>query len=78
MAKQYEKIDEAAGVGYTWSQSESLAELEDPERIAEIKQKHERALKAHGAFKAGPRLYQIFEAVLADEDDSEPCLICHL
>jgi len=77
-AKEYEKIDESLGVRYTWSQSESLAELADPRRIVEIKEKHERALKVEGSFKAGQKLYQIFGSVLDEEDDSEPCLICHL
>ena len=53
-------------------------ELAEPERVSEIKQKHEQAMKAQGAFKAGQKLYQIFESVLADEDDTDPCTICHL
>jgi 3'-phosphoadenosine 5'-phosphosulfate sulfotransferase (PAPS reductase)/FAD synthetase len=77
-AKEYEKINESAGIRYTWNQRESLVELAEPERVSEIKQKHEQAMKAQGAFKAGQKLYQIFESVLADEDDTDPCTICHL
>lgn len=77
-AKAYEKIDEAAGIRYTWSQSEGLTELAQQERIQEIKQKHERALKVQARAKQGQKLYQILGTVLDDEDDSEPCLICNL
>src|ERR1044072_6725471 len=43
-AKEYEKVDEERGVRFTWSHSESLEELAAPERIKEIKRKHEQAL----------------------------------
>jgi 3'-phosphoadenosine 5'-phosphosulfate sulfotransferase (PAPS reductase)/FAD synthetase len=76
-AKAYEKIDEAAGVRYTWSQSESLSELERPARIAEIKRKH-AAAAASVAQPSGQKLYQIFEAALNEDDDAETCFICHL
>lgn len=77
IAKSYEKIDESTGVRYTWNQSESLEELAQPERLAEIERKHEAAMRQA---KPAPsqRLYQIFGATLDDEDDTEPCLICQL
>jgi 3'-phosphoadenosine 5'-phosphosulfate sulfotransferase (PAPS reductase)/FAD synthetase len=74
LAKGYEKVDAASGVRYTWSQSESLEELEQPERIAEIKRKHEQNQKS--VSNAGQRLYQILGAALDEDDDSEPCMIC--
>jgi len=77
-AKQYEKIDESSGIRYTWSQTESLGELAKPERLQEIKQKHDRALKSETQASPGQKLYQIFGTVLDDEDDQEPCLICQL
>jgi hypothetical protein len=77
-AKQYEKVDESSGVRYTWSERESLEELEKPERIAEIKRKQAEAIKAETKANRGQKLYQILGSVLNDEDDSEPCLICHL
>lgn len=77
-AKAYEKIDEASGVRYTWSQSESLAELELPERVAEIKRKQAEALKAEASIRPGAKLYQILGEALNSDDDTEPCLICHL
>ncbi|HEY2933108.1 MAG TPA: phosphoadenosine phosphosulfate reductase family protein [Acidobacteriota bacterium] len=76
-AKAYEKIDPSRGVKYTWNERESLEELAMPDRIAEIKKRHETNLDAASP-QPGQRLYQIFGAALDDEDDSEPCLICHL
>lgn len=77
-AKAYEKIDESTGLRYTWSERESLDELEKPDRIADIKHKHAEALKTQSKTNRGQKLYQILGTVLDDEDDSEPCLICHL
>jgi 3'-phosphoadenosine 5'-phosphosulfate sulfotransferase (PAPS reductase)/FAD synthetase len=77
-AKAYEKVDPVTGARYTWSQSESLQELAEPERVAEIKAKHERALSKNTAAVPGQKLIQIFAAALDDDDDTEPCLICNL
>jgi 3'-phosphoadenosine 5'-phosphosulfate sulfotransferase (PAPS reductase)/FAD synthetase len=77
-AKAYEKIDEVSGVRYTWSQSESLAELELPARTEEIKQKQALAMQNEAKQNRGQKLYQILGAALDDEDDTEPCLICQL
>lgn len=77
-AKKYETIKEEEGVKYTWSERESLTELADPERVAEIKRKYEQDKEKLHRAAPGQRLYQIMEAALDDEDDSEPCLICHL
>ncbi|HWW75354.1 MAG TPA: phosphoadenosine phosphosulfate reductase family protein, partial [Pyrinomonadaceae bacterium] len=76
-AKKYEKIDEERGVRYTWSQGESLEELARPERVAEIKRKQEQAVKKKAKAHPGKKLYQIFNETLEDEDDTEPCTICH-
>ncbi|HEX3557906.1 MAG TPA: phosphoadenosine phosphosulfate reductase family protein [Pyrinomonadaceae bacterium] len=75
-AKQYEKFDEDRGVRYTWSNNESLAELADPVRIADIKRKQEQAVSKKKKAQPGQKLYQIFNATLDDEDDTEPCTIC--
>ena len=40
-AKAYEKDAVAHGSPFTWSQGESLEELEQPERIAQIRADHE-------------------------------------
>src|SRR5262245_29115957 len=44
-AKEYEKIDEEAGERYTWNQKESLEELSRPDRVQEIKERHEREIE---------------------------------
>ncbi len=74
-AKKYEKI--AGDLRYTWSERESLEELSSPERVSEIKKKLEIDI-AKEKRNSGQRLYQILEAVHNDEDDREPCFICHL
>ncbi len=78
LAKQYEKIDEANGIRYTWNERESLAELSQPARVAEIKRKHATEMETERRASGGQRLYQILGTVLDDEDDDQPCLVCHL
>lgn len=77
-AKSYEKVDETRGTVYTWSQGESLADLENPERIAEIKAHQEKALKRKKKSRPNRPLHEIFSEVLDDEDDSMACNICHI
>jgi hypothetical protein len=77
-AKEYEKDGPPGEPGFTWAQDESLDELEDPERIAEIKKQHEEALKKQEASQANKRLIEIFEEALDEDDDSTGCLACHL
>jgi hypothetical protein len=78
LAKRYEKIDEEKGIRYTWSQSESLSELERPERVADIKRKQEDALRSARRRAPSEKLFQIFSDALDEEDDTEPCMICNL
>lgn len=79
-AKQYEKTEVDLVTGetkrYTWSQSESLDELEQPKRVANIKDAHAEAMARQR--KRPVRLLEMFEEVLDDEDDTEPCMICNL
>ena len=77
-AKRYEKFDQEKGVRYTWSQTESLEELESPGRLEEIKLRHEKALAGKQLEQKGSKLFQIFSETLDEEDDSEPCLVCSL
>ena len=92
LAKKYEKSNPNSKTGelFTWCQSESLEELSKPERIAEIKANTEKAIEDKKKAIADQRmtkpnqsLMQIFNQaeilteVLDDEDDEEPCLICH-
>ncbi len=77
-AKTYEKFDEATGKQYTWSQSESLIQLEQPERLAQIKAAHAKALAVEQTRRKSTRLSEIFEDALDEEDDTAPCMICNL
>lgn len=74
-AKTYEKIDPDTGKRYTWSERESLDELERPERIAEIKAKAEAA---QGKKSAGSK--KLLNILGQDDDDDfvEPCSFCHI
>jgi 3'-phosphoadenosine 5'-phosphosulfate sulfotransferase (PAPS reductase)/FAD synthetase len=78
LAKRYEKIDEERSIRYTWSKSESLSELEQPDRVAEIKRKLQDSMKASQRHAPSEKLFQIFADTLDEEDDTEPCLVCNL
>ena len=77
LAKEYEKFDHETGERFTWCQGESLEELSQPERIAQIKANTEKAMASKKTAKPNRRLIEILTDVLDDEDDEEPCLICH-
>lgn len=74
-ALQYEKSHKD-GRSYTWTDGETLLEL--VQRKTEIIAEHERALarKKNGLPSQG--LAGIIEDVLDEEDDTLPCLACHL
>ena len=78
LAKGYEKFNDETGERYTWSQSESLAELSDTERIEQIKDSYAKAMTRKKTTQANRSLVEILGDTLDDEDDEEPCLICDL
>jgi 3'-phosphoadenosine 5'-phosphosulfate sulfotransferase (PAPS reductase)/FAD synthetase len=81
-AKRYEKNALEHGSPFTWSDRESLTELEQPERIAAIKREHERRkarararvrpnpLRPAGCQPEGLEFEEAFSA-------SKACLVCH-
>lgn len=77
-AKRYEKTALADGSPFSWSQGETLTELEQPERVAEIQQDHEVRL-ARAASKR--RVNPLRATADIDIDDlygsSKMCLTCH-
>lgn len=76
-AMKYERINLETGERYTWSSQESLAELMQPERIAEIKAEHEKYLEIQKKrMKPNLTLSQVFD--FSDNDNEDSCLICHL
>ncbi len=75
-AKAYES--ERGGEHFTWRPGESLAELEQPERVAQIRREHERRLARERASRPDRPLIELVGAALDAEDDDQGCDICHL
>ena len=78
-AKQYEKNAIEHGSPFTWSQGESLSELERPERQEQIREEHQRRLeRARSRLQANP----LRPETAIDLDDvyggaAKACLTCH-
>lgn len=72
-AKKYEKAEE----GFTWNENESLEELSNPERVAQIILENEKRKKQLEARKKPQTLAELWTGDLTD-DDENGCLICHL
>ncbi len=75
-AKRYEK--ESDSENFYWRQNESLTDLEQPERIAQIKRDHIIRLEAERKRRPDRPLVEIIGHVLDAEDDDIACHICHL
>ena len=78
LAERYEKSNPETGERYTWGQGESLVELSDPQRMAKIKADYQKAMESKKAERPNRPLIEVLGDVLDDEDDEDPCLICHL
>ncbi|MCY3541132.1 MAG: phosphoadenosine phosphosulfate reductase family protein [Gammaproteobacteria bacterium] len=76
-AKAYEKPYEPSGKTFTWSEKESLEELERPERMAAIKREHELRVARKRELRENLTLVEVFGDE-APEEDNEGCLICSL
>lgn len=78
-AKAYEQVYEGSGNTFTWSERESLADLERPERMQAIKDEHRRRQLSKEARGENLTLEQVFaRAERTDEEDGDACLICTL
>ncbi len=78
-AKAYEKNALEDGSPFTWSQGESLDELENPERIAQIRQDHqERIARTQARVHSNP-LRPNGEPLDIDDlyGQAKMCLACH-
>jgi 3'-phosphoadenosine 5'-phosphosulfate sulfotransferase (PAPS reductase)/FAD synthetase len=75
-ALKFEKHNEETGENYTWSQNESLLDLQKPERVDEIKSDYKLKQTAEKKRK-NLSLRDIFNSSDIQEND-EGCLICHL
>ncbi len=77
-AKRYEKTALDHGSPFTWSDRESLEELAQPERVAQIEREHELRIKRLKARRRPNALRpEAFQDELALADDNAGCLICH-
>jgi len=75
-AQKYERQDPMTGEWYTWIQNESLEELSQPERIAQIKADYKRRCERESSFRADAFLGDVFD--LEPTNSSKICLLCHL
>ena len=77
-AKRYEKNAVDHGSPFTWSQGESLSDLERPERMRQIREMHERRLERARKARQGNPLRPDADV---DNDElygqSKVCLTCH-
>lgn len=72
----YEKEDPETGERYTWVARESLEELRQPERVAQIKEEQARREKWQ---QSQPTVNLSLSQVFAEDDAGDVgCLICHL
>jgi len=73
-AAEFERTDEVSGKRYTWSGQESLRELAQPERIAQIRQQHELRMMLLEKKKA-----ELTNRPVCDESSSNiGCFMCDL
>jgi hypothetical protein len=78
-AKAYEKSAVGHGSPFTWSEGESLEQLERPERIEQIVQDHEQRLARMRAKVQRNPLRPHFEPLDLDDlyGQAKVCLACH-
>ena len=81
-AKRYEKTALENGSPFTWSDRESLAELEQPDRMAEIETDYEVRLARERARRPKNPLRVGLEDIEVDEaygiaEVAASCVICH-
>jgi len=77
-AKKYEKNAVEHGSPFTWSQGESLDEIELPERVAEIRADHERRLaRAKARAQKNPLRANDLTDIDALYGQAKVCLACH-
>jgi 3'-phosphoadenosine 5'-phosphosulfate sulfotransferase (PAPS reductase)/FAD synthetase len=75
-AKTYEA--ERGGEHFYWRQRERLEELEQPERIDQVRREHFVRLEEERKRRPGRPLIELAGAALDAEDDDSGCDICHL
>ena len=78
-AKGYEKTAVDGGSPFTWSEGESLTELEQPERIQQITEDHERRLQRLQSKRIINPLRPDLEPIDIDDlyGQAKVCISCH-
>lgn len=78
-AKSYEKTALEDGSPFTWSEGESLTDLEKPERIQQILDDHEARLQRMQSKRAINPLRPDFEPIDIDDlyGQAKACISCH-
>jgi 3'-phosphoadenosine 5'-phosphosulfate sulfotransferase (PAPS reductase)/FAD synthetase len=73
-ARSYEKKDPESGQQYSWQSGETLDQIVEPKRAADIRAKANRPVARRG----GTLLRVLTDADGDDDGDDRPCLICEL
>jgi len=81
-AKSYEKESRDGHTKFTWSQNESLSELEHPKRIAQIEKDYEKRLSFQQKRRKMNPLLEGLENISVDdvygiEESKAMCVTCH-
>jgi 3'-phosphoadenosine 5'-phosphosulfate sulfotransferase (PAPS reductase)/FAD synthetase len=82
-AKRYEKTAIEHASPFTWSQGESLEELEKPERVTQIKIdfarriERERSNRKVNPLRAGLEEYEDIDELYFEDEGGGACLVCH-
>lgn len=76
LAKSYEKLDPSTGERFTWNQRESLSDLEQPDRVAQIKLQHEERMRRATSRQPNQPLVEVLADAYDGEDDDQPCFFC--
>jgi 3'-phosphoadenosine 5'-phosphosulfate sulfotransferase (PAPS reductase)/FAD synthetase len=77
-AKAYEERSALVSDAFTWAQNESLAELERPERMAEIIRNWEATRARKAAKRADLPLVAVLGGAEHEVEEADGCLICTL
>jgi hypothetical protein len=75
-ARTYERQDPKTGESYTWVQNESLEDLAQPNRIAQVKAEYKRRLEREAALRPDTGLAEVFDSEASSSGPA--CLMCHL
>jgi hypothetical protein len=82
-AKRYEKLALENESPFTWSQGESLIDLEQPARVAQIKDDFEKRKERHlAAIKPNPlrpviMLHEEIDEIFLEDEGGGACVVCH-